>query len=149
MPQIEKEYIQTGKVKYVVRDLPLESIHKNAFKAAEAAHCAGDQGKFWEMHVGLFANQRALGLSDLANHAQALGLDMPKFQQCLESGKYAAKIRQDVADGQKAGVTGTPGFFLGVTDPNDQKVKVSRVLKGAQPYTSFKAAIDDLLSSQK
>lgn len=149
MPQIESEYIKTGKLKYVARDFPLESIHKNAFKAAEAAHCAGEQGKFWEMHAGLFANQRALGLSDLANHAQALGLDMPKFQQCLDSGKHAAAIRKDLADGQKAGVTGTPGFFLGVTDPNDQRVKVSRVLKGAQPYASFKEAIDSLLSAQR
>jgi len=149
LPQIEKEYIQTGKVKYVARDFPLESIHKEAFKAAEAGHCAGEQGKFWEMHARLYANQRALAPNNLPQHAQAIELDVPKFQQCLESGKYAAKIRQDLADGQQAGVTGTPGFFLGVTDPNDQKVKVSRVLKGAQPYTSFKAAIDDLLSSQK
>ena len=149
MPQIEKEYIQTGKVKYVARDFPLESIHKEAFKAAEAGHCAGEQGKFWEMHARLYANQRALAPNNLPQYAQAIELDVPKFQQCLESGKYAAKIRQDLADGQQAGVTGTPGFFLGVTDPNDQKVKVSRVLKGAQPYTSFKAAIDDLLSSQK
>ena len=149
MPQIEKEYIQTGKVKYVARDFPLESIHKEAFKAAEAGHCAGEQGKFWEMHARLYANQRALAPNNLPQYAQAIELDVPKFQQCLESGKYAAKIRQDLADGQQAGVTGTPGFFLGVTDPNDQKVKVSRVLKGAQAYASFKEAIDSLLSSQK
>ena len=149
MPQIEKEYIKTGKVKYVARDFPLEAIHKDAFKAAEAAHCAGDQGHYWEMHTRLFANQRALGLKDLPQHAQAQGLDVPKFQRCLESGKYAARIRKDLEDGQKAGVTGTPGFFLGVTVPNDPTVKVIRVLKGAQPYTSFKEAIDSLLSLPK
>lgn len=147
MPQIEKEYIKTGKLKYVARDFPLEAIHKDAFKAAEAAHCAGDQGHYWEMHTRLFANQRALGPKDLPQHAQTQGLDVPKFQRCLESGKYAARIRKDLEDGQKAGVTGTPGFFLGVTEPNDPKVKALRVLKGAQPYASFKDAIDSLLSS--
>jgi len=149
LPQIEQEYIKTGKVKYVVRDFPLESIHKDAFKAAEAAHCAGDQGAYWEMHTRLFANQRALGPKDLPQHAQAQGLDVPMFQRCLESGKYAARIRKDLEDGQRAGVTGTPGFFLGVTGSNDPKVKILRVLKGAQPYASFKEAIDTLLSSQK
>jgi len=149
LPQIESEYIKTGKLKYVVRDFPLESIHKDAFKAAEAAHCAGDQGKFWEMYARLFANQRALGPKDLPQYAQAQGLDVPKFQQCLDSGKHADRIRKDLADGQRAGITGTPGFLFGLTEPNDPKVKVLRVLKGAQPYTSFKDAIDSLLSSQK
>ncbi len=149
MPQIESEYIKTGKVKYVVLDFPLESIHKNAFKAAEAARCAGEQGKFWEMHDRLFANQQALASNNLPQHAQALGLDVPKFQHCLDSEKYAADIRKDLAEGQKAGVTGTPGFFLGMTNPNDSKVKTLKVLKGAQPYTSFKDAIESLLSSQK
>jgi len=149
LPQIEKEYIKTGKLKYVVRDFPLESIHKDAFKAAEAGHCAGEQGKFWEMHTRLFENQKALGPTNLANYAQALGLDGPKFQQCLDSGKYAARIRKDLEDGQKAGITGTPGFLFGLTEANDPKVKVLKVLKGAQPYASFKGAIDSLLSSQK
>ncbi len=101
------------------------------------------------MHARPFANQRALSASDLPSHAQAVGLDMEKFQQCLGSGKYATTIRKDLADGQKAGVTGTPSFFLGVPQPNQPTVKVVRVLKGAQPYTSFEEAIDSLLSSQK
>lgn len=149
MSQIETEYIKTGKLKYVVRDFPLEAIHKDAFKAAEAAHCAGEQGKFWEMHTRLFENQKALGPGNLADYAKALGLDRPKFQRCLESGKHAARVRKDLADGQQAGVTGTPAFFLGLTEPNDPKVKVIRALKGAQPYASFKDAIESLLSSQK
>ncbi len=88
-------------MKYVFRDFPLESIHKDAFKAAEAAECAGEQGKFLEMHARLFENQRAL--SDLSLHAEGIESDTAKFQQCLHSGKYAAKIRKDLADGQKAG----------------------------------------------
>ena len=146
--QIERDYIRTGKVKYVFRDFPIESIHPQAFKAHEAANCAGEQGKYWEMHDRLFANQNALGLKDLPNHANALVLEMPKFQQCLDSGKYAAKIRKDLADGQKAGVQGTPSFFVALTEPNDGMVKAVRVIRGAQPYTAFKEAIDSLLSAQ-
>ena len=146
---MEQDYIKTGKVKYVTLDFPLESIHKNAFKAAEAARCAGAQGKYWEMQARLFANQGAIGLTDLPSHAEALGLDRPAFQTCLESGRYAEAIRKDLAAGQQAGVTGTPSFFFGVTEPNDAKVKTLRQLTGAQPYTAFQAAINSLLSEQK
>ncbi|MCH7923672.1 MAG: thioredoxin domain-containing protein, partial [Nitrospinae bacterium] len=83
MPKIEKEYIETGKVKYVFRDFPIKQLHPNAFKAAEAANCSAEQGKYWEMHARLFANQRALGPEDLSGHAEALGLDLSKFQPCL------------------------------------------------------------------
>ena len=149
MPQIEREYVATGKVKYVLRDFPLEAIHKDAFKAGEAAHCAGEQGKFWEMHARLFAHQGALGPNDLVQRAQALGLDVPRFQQCLESAKYAPRIRKDLADGQRAGVSGTPTFFLGLSEPNGREVRVVRMIRGALPYTSFKDAIDSLLSPPK
>lgn len=101
------------------------------------------------MHGRLFANPGALGPGDLPSHAQALGLDTAKFQACLESGHYAAQIRKDIAEGQQAGVTGTPSFFLGLTAPNEGKVKVLRMITGAQAYPAFKAAIDSLLSSQK
>ncbi len=148
-PQLEREYIATGKVKYVFRNFPIESIHPLAFKAHEAAICAGEQGEYWQIHDRLFANQQALGLKELPGHAQALGLDLPKFQQCLESGKQASKIRNDLADGQKAWVQGTPTFFLGLTDANDTEVKALRVIRGAQPYAAFKEAIESLLSAQR
>jgi len=147
MPQLQRDYIDTGKLRYVARDFPLESIHPQAFKAAEAAHCAGDQRAYWPMYERLFANQRALGPADLVGHAQALKLDAAAFQSCLSSGKYAATVRQGLADGQKAGVTGTPAFFLGTIQPDGSKVKVVRVLKGAQPYSAFKEAIDGLLAA--
>ena len=149
LPQLEREYSVNGKVKYVFRNFPIESIHPQAFKAAEAANCAGEQGKYWQMHDRLFANQNALGLKELPKHAQVLGLDLPKFQQCLDSGKHGTKIRNDLADGQKAGVQGTPTFFLALTEPNDANIKAARIIRGAQPYTAFKEAIDSLLSSQK
>lgn len=148
-PQLEREYIATGKVKYVFRNFPIASIHPQAFKAHEAANCAGEQRKYWEMHDRLFANQNMLGLKDLPAHAQSLELDLPKFQQCLESGKQASKIRSDLAEGQKAGVQGTPSFFLGFTEPGTAVVKALRVIRGAQPYPAFKEAIESLLSAQR
>jgi len=150
LPQIVTEYVKTGKVKYVFRDFPIESLHPRAFKVHESAYCAGDQGKYWKMHGRLFANRNLqAGPKELADEAQAVGLDLPSFQQCLDSGKHAARIRTALADGQRAGVSGTPSFFLGATEPNDSRVKALRRLVGAMPYASFKEAIDGLLSSQK
>lgn len=147
LPELERDYIKTSKIKYVFRDFPIASLHPAAFKAHEAANCAGEQGKYWEMHDRLFSNQKAQSSQDLPLHAQALGLDMSVFQQCLESGRHAAKIREDVAEGRRAGVRGTPTFFLGLTQPNDSKVKALRVIRGAYPYSTFQQAIDSLLSS--
>ncbi len=149
LPQLEKEYIQTGKLRYVLREFPLESIHSQAFKAAEAALCAGEQGKYWEMHDRLFGNQQALAPGDLSAHGQALGLDAAAFQQCLDSGRKAAKIRKDLAEGRQAGIGGTPTFFLGTVDDTGSSMKVLTVISGARPFSSFKAAIDRALSAQK
>ena len=121
-------------------------MHPLAFKAAEAAACAGDQGKFWQMHDQLFTNQHALDLSALSQHAQAIGLNTASFQQCLFSGKHEAKVRESVNVGSNTGVDGTPAFFVGITNSNS--VKVVKVLSGAQPYPVFRALIESLLSSQ-
>jgi protein-disulfide isomerase len=146
-PQLDKDYIQTGKVKYVFRDLPLESIHKNAFKAGEAAHCAEEQGgKFWPMHDRLFANQQALEAAKLAEHATAIGLDAKKFQACLDGGKYAPEIRKDIADAERLGVSATPTTLIAVSQPNDPNVKVVKVIRGAQNFAVFKASLDELLA---
>lgn len=147
MPQLEKEYIETGKVKYVFKDFPLESIHKNAFKAAEAANCAGDQGKYWQMHDKLFQNQRALSGEDLVKYAGELNLNTKEFEKCLDSGKYASKVRENISEGRKAGVTGTPAFFLAYTEGDGSTVKTVDKITGARPFASFKEAIDGLLSS--
>ena len=131
----------------MLRDLPLEPIHPFALKAAEATHCAAEQGKYWEMHDRLFANQREISRPDLSKHAQALGLNVSAFDQCLDTGKSTARIRKDVAEAEKLQATGTPTFFVGLTDGNTQ-IKGTRIV-GAVPYQTFKEAIDKLLASQK
>jgi len=148
-PQIERDYVNTGRIKYVVRDFPLESIHKDALKAAEAAHCAREHGQYWQMHDRLFNSQNALAADHLSAYAGALGLDVQSFRRCLDSNQYSAKIRQDLVDAQKVGVQATPSSLLGVAEPGGSSVKVVKMIAGAHPYTVFKEAIDSLLSSQK
>lgn len=145
IPLLEKEYIETGKVKYVYRNLPIESIHRNAFKAAEAAECANEQDKFWPMHDRLFANPQTLGPAQLPTHAAAVGLQAAAFDQCLASGKFTSKIRKDIADAEALGITGTPAFVVGKTAPGSPTIKVETFLYGAKPYAAFKAEIDKLL----
>jgi protein-disulfide isomerase len=131
----------------VTRDLPLEAIHPFAMKAAEATHCAGEQGKYWEMHDRLFANQRELARPDLSKHAQALGLDVAAFDQCMDTGKSTARIRKDVAEAEKLQANGTPTFFVGLTSGNGSQIKGIRIV-GAVPYQTFKQAIDRLLAEK-
>jgi predicted DsbA family dithiol-disulfide isomerase len=96
------------------------------------------------MNHRLFENQNKL--EPLTPHAEAIGLDVAKFEACLNSGRQAAQIRQNMAEAQKAGVTGTPTFFLAYTDPKSSKIKTVRRLTGAQPFAAFKAEIDKLLA---
>src|SRR5437867_267989 len=121
------------KVAIVFRDFPL-SFHQNAEKAAEAANCANKQGKYWEMHDAMYANQGLLGVEDLKKRAQELGLEANAFNQCLDSGEMKAEIDKDEQEGGGYGVTGTPAFFIN-----------GRFLSGAQPLDNFKKVIDDEL----
>jgi protein-disulfide isomerase len=127
-------------------NFPLESIHKQAFKEAEVANCAGEQGKYWEMHDRRYANQQAF--EPWTAHALAVGVDLAKMEGCLNSGRQATEIRKDMAQGQKAGVTSTPSFLLAYTDPKSSQAKIILRLIGAQPYGTFKDAIDKLLAAQ-
>jgi len=150
MPQIVKDYVETGKVKYVLREFPIRSLHPNAIKASGAALCAGDQGKYWEMHDRIFDEPKKLEPADLTAHAEALSLDTAAFQACIDSDKYGKQINADINDGSKAGVRGTPSFLLGRTDTGDlKKVHATEFLRGAQPYPQFKSAIDKLLAAEK
>ena len=101
-----------GRIRYVLRDFPLETIHPNAFKAAEAANCAGDQGQYWAMHDVMFANNQQLGIDRLKEYASQLKLDRNQFEECLNNDKYAEEVRNDLMDGQLYQVTGTPTFFI-------------------------------------
>jgi protein-disulfide isomerase len=147
-PQIDKSYIKSGKIKYFFRNLPLTNGHPNAFRAAEAARCAAEQGKFWEAHDRFFANQDTLNPNDWPQHAQALSLNAEKFDQCLMSGKYDDEINKDIDDAQHLGLNGTPAFLIGVLSPDGQHVSVRKVMLGAETFENFKQALDEALSSK-
>lgn len=141
-PQIQKNYIKTGKVKYIFMSFPLESIHGQALLAHEAASCAGDQGKFWEMREKLFAST-TLTREQLNFFALSVGVDQPKFEKCFSSGQKAAGVHKEASVGQKIGVQGTPTFLLGYTS-GDAKLKIQRAMSGAQPFSAFSEVIDGL-----
>jgi protein-disulfide isomerase len=129
--QIEERY--RGRVRLVFRHFPL-ARHKDAPRAAEAAECARDQGRFWEMHDRLFANAERLGVADLKGHARAIGLDGAGFDACLDSGRHEQRWRRDLADAESYGASGTPMFFIN-----------GRLVSGAQPYAAFARVIDEEL----
>ena len=144
--QIDKNYVATGKVRYVYRDYPLP-FHKNAATAAAAARCAGEQGKYWQMHDLLFKTPESL--TDLVGHAYTIGLDAAKFTECLNSGKYDAPIQAEIAAAGKAGVGSTPSFLLGYTDVATQTFKGTRLISGAESYALFQKTIDSLLAERR
>jgi protein-disulfide isomerase len=144
-PQILNNYIATGKVKYFYRDLPLPG-HARAMPAARAARCAGEQGKYWEMHDSLFARQTALSAPALLDRAQTLGLDTAKFTECQSSEKYTADIQKNISDAQTMRIDGTPTFFLGVVEPSGD-VTISKRFSGTAPFDVFKSELDALLAS--
>ena len=147
LPSLEKEYIDTGKVKFVYRDFPLSNIHPNAQIAHVAAECADEQGEFWQYHDILFekqalwAKQSSEDINDsLKEYASDLGLELDSFSSCLESKSLSDEVDKDYQEGAKYGTTGTPTFYIG--NEKDGFVKLS----GAQPFQAFKQNIDQLLA---
>ena len=148
MPALVRQYVDTGKVRFVMREFPVEKIHAQALNASSAALCARDQGQYWTMHDLLFADQQKLLPADLKAHAVTLGLDTRAFNACLDEGRHLAEINASQAEGQKLGIDGTPGFVIGLTDPADpDRVHLSQYIRGAQPLPTFAAVLDELLRS--
>ena len=148
LPELKEKFVETGRVKYVFMDFPLRN-HAQAPKASEAAHCAGEQDKYWEMHDELFANRSKLQVSDLKAHAAAIGLDTAAFNDCLDSDKYALIVQKHFQIGSdKIHVTGTPSFGLGYTSDDGKSVRVVKNIKGAKPFASFEQEINELLEKE-
>jgi protein-disulfide isomerase len=146
-PLIDKDYIATGKIRYAFINLPL-SMHRNAFKAAEAGACAADQGKFWEMHDRLFANQSQLVAPMLPTHAAAIGVNADQFRACLDGSRHAEDVRKDVALAQSAGATATPTFLVGTLDPKTSTLTVTNRIIGAKSYAVFQQTLDAALAKK-
>lgn len=141
-----EKFVRTGKVELIFLDLPLP-MHPHAFKAAEAAACAGEQNMFWDMHHVLFANQQALAPDLLPGYAEELGLDVAAFQKCLSSGKQGAGIREDVRTVTVLGVNSTPRYLLGRRVPDSDKVEVLEIVRGV-PYEELEGKLNALLTAK-
>jgi protein-disulfide isomerase len=136
-PEIKKKFIDTGKLRYVVRDFPL-SFHPDAMRAAQAAHCAGAQGQYWPMRNALITNQSNLGEAALVGYAQSLSLDVARFRTCLTSDKYLPEIQRSMEEASAIDVGGTPSFVLGKTTPDGV---AGAKIEGALPYADFETKI--------
>jgi len=143
--QLKKDYIDTGKVRFVSRDLPLD-FHPNAPAAAMAARCAGDQHKFWEMRDAMMLDTATdLGPDSILKYGQKTNLDMTAFRGCLSDKKYTSAIQKDTADAGTLGISGTPSFVIGKTAKDE--IAGVRIV-GAVPYTVFESTIKDLLTAK-
>lgn len=143
-PNLKRKYIDTGKVRWVALNLPLP-FHKDATKAAQAAHCAGEQGKFWEMREELFMNPQKLNVTYLPAHASTLSLDIEAFNACLQSKRHLDAIAREGKDANAVRLTGTPSFIIGKTSDD---VVSGPVLIGALPLNRFDATISKVLAQK-
>lgn len=139
--QLKKDYIDTGKVRFISRDYPLD-FHPQAMPAARASRCAGDQGKFWELRETLVKNASQLSPAYITQQAAALKLDMKQFDTCIKGTGYDSAINKDMTEGNGFAVNGTPTFFVGKTTA--QGIEGFRIV-GAQPYAVFQQRLDALL----
>ena len=146
-PRVFADYVDTGKIRYVFRNFPLESIHPNAKNAALAATCSALQGRFWEMHDRLFLNQGALDLPSLLGYGAGLGIDENKYRTCLQGQATGALVQTDKEMALKAELTGTPAFFIGRVG-SDGVLHATRKISGAFPYSVFQTAIEDILAGR-
>lgn len=147
MPELEREYISTGKLRYVFMDFPIDQLHPAAMKAHEAARCGGEQGKFWEMHQRLFSPAGTHGVDRLKSLASEVGLNRATFDACLDSGRMQGPVRASVDRATQLGADGTPQMYLGTVDASGA-FRIIRSIRGAVPFAQFKQVIDALLAPQ-
>jgi protein-disulfide isomerase len=141
-PLLKKNYIDTGKLRFIVRDLPLQ-FHSAARPAAEAAHCAAEQGKFWEMHHALLTGDDPLVAGGIERRAKALGLDTERLQACIKANRYESAIARNIAAADALNIHGTPAFVIGRMANGGLE---GQLVEGAQPYDEFNAALKQLLA---
>lgn len=139
--EIKKNYIDTGKVRFFSKDMPLDTLHPNAFRAAEAARCAAEQGQFWKMRDVMGANPSKLDLESLVTDATELKMDPKAFRSCVESDRYRKAVESDVVQAEQIGADGTPTFVIGKSTPNGVE---GDVLVGAMPFSAFDAKLKQL-----
>jgi protein-disulfide isomerase len=140
--RLKKDYIDTGNVRFISRDLPLD-FHSNAMSAAVAAQCAGEQARFWQMRDALTSHSDNLAPEAINKYAGEIGLNLDRFHTCIGNDAYAAAIRQNIAEANAAGISGTPSFVIGKSSGGSVE---GEVVVGASSYESLKKDLDDSLA---
>jgi protein-disulfide isomerase len=138
--ELKKAYIDTGKVRFFSKDMPLD-FHPNAMRAAMAARCAGDQGKFWELRDAMGANPNSLDIEHIVGFAADLKLDTSALRSCIDSGKYKEPVQSDVLEAMKIGANGTPTFVVGKSVGNGVD---GELVVGAMPFQMFDMKLKEL-----
>lgn len=145
MPQLLKNYIATGKVRYVFRDFPVDQLHPQAVRAHAAGRCADEQQRFWEMHARLFSPAGSHTPERLEQHAAAAGLTLDAYRTCVARDATTEAVRRSAAEAQALGANGTPSFFIGLRDRATGQIRVVQAISGAHPYEVFAKALDAVL----
>jgi protein-disulfide isomerase len=140
LPELEEDYVKTGRVQLVYRHLPLPN-HSLAIPAAQAAECAGEQGQFWPMHDRLFAEGAQHDRTSLTSAAASVGIDIQRFESCFDGPNVAELVRRDAEKARSLGLIGTPSFLIGLRLP-DGDVKVTRAFSGVLPADGFRAELE-------
>jgi protein-disulfide isomerase len=140
---LKKNYIDTGKVRFYNRDLPLDTVHPNALRAAQAGRCANEQGKFWELHDLMNGNPEQLDMNHILGFAQEAGLDPAALKKCVSGGKYTKAIQRDIQEAGKLGIGGTPVFVVG---KSTAKGVSGELLPGARTWPEFDRRLKALLA---
>ena len=147
LPSLLQEYVNCGKLRYVFFDFPVAAKHPNAFDAALAARCASDQRRYWDVHNWLFESSQWFDRERLLGRVNAVGLDVPEFLACLDSGKYADAVRSNLERGVQLLVRGTPTFFVGRPGNQPDEVFVVRRITGAQPFELFQRELEGQMAA--
>lgn len=146
LPRIDERYLKTGRVKLVFRDLP-DRADADALVKAEAARCAGEQGRFWEMHDRLFADPMPFAGEVAGRHLQALDLDTARFNACLDGHRYREAIRRSALIAGRMDIHGTPSFLVGTVDAGGDVIRSTKVFTGAESFEEFRAVLDEALAA--
>ena len=148
MPTLRKRYIDTGKLRYVFVDVAIDPRHHHAQKAAEAARCANDQGRYAAFRDRIYRHQKAIAAEFLEVHAQAVGIDLPIVRRCMADGRHKTRVNDDIALGRRLRVRGTPSFFWARTEPGRGDIRLIRRISGARPVEYFIRQFDVLYAQE-
>lgn len=146
MPEIMEKYIRPGRIRYVFKDFPIAQLHPEALRGHEAAKCANEEGRFWEMHGRMFSPAGSHTMEQLEAHAIAIGVPIDRFRECMASGRHTEAIQASIETASRLGANGTPSFFVGLRDPATDQVRLVQTISGAHPFSEFEKVIDAALA---